>query len=732
MHVFDRRDRGTEATRSGGPESTLIQCDHDQLAHSQGQGLAERGGKSEATSVECSSTLRDTQIDASDVCTRDSVGGTAGAPSVACSPMFRDAEIDASDVCANGCVPEVHGEGDQHVGGRDRQRGQGCRPSLPGNQSGGITGPKFFPQLERDVEGLEGQQGGNHETMEGSERAGVETAELPTEAVTVKVGSWNLAGASAKEVKSVLTHVLDYDIVGFQEYAKQKDAGWQLLKGDDFHGVVHQNYVMYRPTAIFYRKNKFQLLRKCQMQRGIWIQLQHIESTKVFWIGSCHFPNNEPVEELTRLHREFFTIPRGDADRKIAVGDFNVQFSWIDVERGVEPKVLSSKWARLRQQAADHGLRQATPPAHQLNTPTFVSCKGNVASKQIDGGFVNGDSRWTIRIREDSRHEIGADHDRIDMEFMVRRPREGRRSVSQGGPRVVARPIPPQHDISESSLQQIAKKYTKPLSLGPKFTASAATRECRDLAMQSRTAEHWKAYLSALRKEKQAWKDERLVRAVEDWKTYKQLTKPRKPWGDDYMMRVDTVDPVGDIGGHFAKVFHDPKQMHMQQEMRQLAEGLELHGVRPFTAEEVAESIAEGKRGKATGPDAIPTEMLQHMCADPVSLEALTSFYNSILRTGEVPSSWDKSISTLIPKITPLGGPKDLRPIALASHVSKSFSRMVLKRLDGVLQVTGSQQCAAKSRQPADFVWSTIHVVHLAREWKVNAYLLKLAPSACL
>ena len=93
---------------------------------------------------------------------------------------------------------------------------------------------------------------------------------------------------------------------------------------------------------------------------------------------------------------------------------------------------------------------------------------------------------------------------------------------------------------------------------------------------------------------------------------------------------------------------------------------------------------------------------------------------------GDVPEDWDKSIATLLPKVVPPANPKDLRPIALASHTSKAFARLLLGRLQNALQVKGNKQFATKGRQPAEFVWSALNIVHLAREWEQDAYILKL------
>ena len=43
-----------------------------------------------------------------------------------------------------------------------------------------------------------------------------------------------------------------------------------------------------------------------------------------------------------------------------------------------------------------------------------------------------------------------------------------------------------------------------------------------------------------------------------------------------------------------------------------------------------------------------------------------------------------------------------------------------------MLTVKGDKQFAAKGRQPAEFLWSALQVVQLAKEWKKDAYTLKL------
>ena len=94
----------------------------------------------------------------------------------------------------------------------------------------------------------------------------------------------------------------------------------------------------------------------------------------------------------------------------------------------------------------------------------------------------------------------------------------------------------------------------------------------------------------------------------------------------------------------------------------------------PFTADEVARAIGKGERGKAVGPDGVPTALLQVLTGNLITLQAITDFFNEILRTGRTPQDWDRSLTSLLPKVLPPTCPKDLRLIALASHVSKAFA----------------------------------------------------------
>ena len=551
----------------------------------------------------------------------------------------------------------------------------------------------------------------------------VQGSQLPT-GHAVDIGTWNLAGTCEKKVKPLLSHVPCCDVLAVQEFPRQKHT-WQILKGDVLNAVLFQHVLMYRAVGIFYKRELFHLKRKVSTNKGVWLRLLHKPSQKHIWVGSVHLPNSEPREEINRFATEFFGVERQRGEMAFAMGDFNTQFRWCDGVGGVVPGEISAKWGDLRQIAAEAGFEQAAPSSEQMHTATFHSRKGNVASTQIDGAFVSNTHNRTLQIEEESRREAGTDHDRA----IVRGWLTGERAVrvAVGGPRVVREVVPDLPSIDHQVLAGLAKEFTKPASLGRKFKASAAVNVLRDMAKHSRRAEDWKQYLGSLRKEKTAWKEERLRLAARDWKVCKSFTKQRGSWGDEFMAKSEHQDPVANVVEHFTEVFQDKKVENIAAALASVTTQLtEARTFDPFSEAEVRQATLRGKNGRAVGPDLIPVELLKSLVDSPVSLGSLTAFFNDILYTGDTPLEWDVSIATLIPKLCPPGEAKHLRPIALASHVAKTFSRLLLSRMELSLQPKGAKQFACKHRRPAEMAWLTTYVAHLSREWQADCYMLKL------
>ena len=303
----------------------------------------------------------------------------------------------------------------------------------------------------------------------------------------LRLHTWNVAGMSAKRVKTLVSQELGAEVIALQEYPKQ-EAGWQLVKGETYHGLIHQNYFMYRAVAIFYRVGVFHLVGRGASERGMWARLKHVETSKEVWIGCLHLPNNQPRDEIQRLLQQFMRVKSEPGSTGAVLGDFNTQFKWSVMENMCVPSVIGTRWADLRQIMPEHGFQQTPPQPHQAATPTFHSRKANTSSTQIDGCFVQG-LNCVMSVAEDSRIQVGTDHDRVEMQGVLKGKRARQKRMMGGGPmRVVASP-PPVDFVDQQTLEELASKRCKPATLGAKFRPSPAVRGFRDIARQGRDAQ---------------------------------------------------------------------------------------------------------------------------------------------------------------------------------------------------------------------------------------------------
>ena len=319
-------------------------------------------------------------------------------------------------VCTRDERPTAMQEGETLISVGDAQMQSRERAAISSPPSGinkgcPLSGPMYFhPDDCSDGEAVDRPMG----TPEGPPAVPVLTGDQqvpPAQKVRVTMATWNLAGVCARDVAAVFDHVVQCDVVAVQEFPKQP-AGWKTIETDAYSMIVHQNHAMYRGVGFMYRKKQFMLVQKLATQRGMWAKLRHVQSGVAVWIGSLHLPNSEPKEEIQRNMGEFAKqLPKG-ADRAVALGDFNIQFKWREGVEGVQTDVLSSKWAMLRQCMAEVGLQQVAPAAAQMHLPTFHSRKG---STQIDGAFLSGNVNVTMDIQQGSRHEVGTDHDRVQL-----------------------------------------------------------------------------------------------------------------------------------------------------------------------------------------------------------------------------------------------------------------------------------------------------------------------------
>lgn len=101
-----------------------------------------------------------------------------------------------------------------------------------------------------------------------------------------------------------------------------------------------------------------------------------------------------------------------------------------------------------------------------------------------------------------------------------------------------------------------------------------------------------------------------------------------------------------------------------------------------ITKDEVRHAIKLQKNGKATGPDQVHAETLKLLAEkDGRGLDMLTSLFNYIYETGNIPEDWLKSTFITLPKKAQASQCDEYRMISLMSHVLKTFLRVIHTRI---------------------------------------------------
>lgn len=103
--------------------------------------------------------------------------------------------------------------------------------------------------------------------------------------------------------------------------------------------------------------------------------------------------------------------------------------------------------------------------------------------------------------------------------------------------------------------------------------------------------------------------------------------------------------------------------------------------------EQVQKSINDLSLNSAAGPDQFPSILLKR-CAEELSIP-LTTLYNTSLGNGEFPDKLKYAKVTPIYKGGSRNEPKNYRPVALTTHISKVLEKIIAKHLIKYLEDTG-------------------------------------------
>jgi len=120
---------------------------------------------------------------------------------------------------------------------------------------------------------------------------------------------------------------------------------------------------------------------------------------------------------------------------------------------------------------------------------------------------------------------------------------------------------------------------------------------------------------------------------------------------------------------------------------------------------EVKDVIDNLPKGKATGEDNIPAELLQ--CVGENGMQIMTNLINKIYNSGCIPDDFRKSIFIPIPKTTKALDCSDYRTISLISHASKILLHLIKKRITPIIerQLSESQMGFRKGKGTRDAIF---------------------------
>lgn len=188
---------------------------------------------------------------------------------------------------------------------------------------------------------------------------------------------------------------------------------------------------------------------------------------------------------------------------------------------------------------------------------------------------------------------------------------------------------------------------------------------------------------------------------------------------------------------HFAAVYkeqHLPSSMDIQEQLQHLCIPiLQPHHVNslnaPFSPSEITDAVFQMKPDRTPGPDGLPVLFFQHFWS--IIHEDVIHAILVFLRTGYLLKDFNHTLITLSPKSDLPQSIKDFRPISLCNVFQKIISKVLVNRLQPILQdlIAPTQNGFIKGRSINDNIFLATELmtyIHKAKRVKTKWCALKL------
>ncbi len=139
---------------------------------------------------------------------------------------------------------------------------------------------------------------------------------------------------------------------------------------------------------------------------------------------------------------------------------------------------------------------------------------------------------------------------------------------------------------------------------------------------------------------------------------------------------------------------------------------------------EVRQAVTRAKRGKACGPDGIPSDVLRN----DISVSFLHVLFNICLHSGKVPAQWGMGTINPIPKSSTLDSrdPLSYRGITLASVLYKLYASILNERLSKWVEtndkLTDDQNGFRKKRSTVDHLSTLTTIIETRKKKRLSTF----------
>lgn len=188
-------------------------------------------------------------------------------------------------------------------------------------------------------------------------------------------------------------------------------------------------------------------------------------------------------------------------------------------------------------------------------------------------------------------------------------------------------------------------------------------------------------------------------------------------WDENGKILCSLEDRLAHWKSYIEKLFQDQRMKPHNKD------GKNGQTAPPITKTEVIYAIKNCKKGKAAGPDEVTADLIKLIDEDNVNI--LVDLFNTIHKTGIIPTEWLKSTFVTLPKVNHPKRCEDYRTISLMCHMLKIFLKIIHGRIyrKCEMALTNTQFGFRNGMGTREALFSVNVLVQRCRDVSKNVYM---------